>query len=154
MPFLWNCYFSERKWPYFDTTGLPEAKSLGICSFFRDLAFGHGPRPWGGPRTLKIEALDPERRNQKGTRGPHYNPPKGRAAWPAGRSAPPAWLAGRPTIAFVWFTGRPGWPGWLALAAPNGQKSKMSKCQKWPLQRPFLTLCHFGFLKSFQRKNR
>ena len=50
-----HLFASYTKWPYFDTYTLPEAKNLGIRSFFRDLSFEQHPRPWKGAREPKIE---------------------------------------------------------------------------------------------------
>ena len=44
---------ATRKWPDFDTNGLPEAENLGIRSFFGDLSFGEGLDP-------KIKGLEPK----------------------------------------------------------------------------------------------
>ena len=34
-----------RKWPYFDTNGVPEAENLGVRGLFGDLSFGGGLDP-------------------------------------------------------------------------------------------------------------
>ena len=46
-------------WPYFDTNTLPEAESLGVYNFFRDVSFEQHPRPGQRLGNQKMRSLEP-----------------------------------------------------------------------------------------------